>query len=530
MRNKSDEYKGNDAESNTNTTETESPEYPDWLDKEGKETLKELSEEEQENFFDLEESQQKFFIKGNRRLEKKNGSKSPEETDTDSPSDPWGEIREMYRDGDSKQANYQAFLHLSKKHDLKRGQDGKLYRYDPSEGIYTDDAKDVIKAELTGHDGLQEQFTRHREREIFGQVNNSTATESFDIPEGKVCLENGILDLENVNLQKYTPTEPFTSKLPVEYDPEADCPEFLKMMKQNVPKETARKKLQEFAGYCLHHWGNPYQKALLLLGEERSGKSTFLDSIQAVIGAENVSNQSLQRLSKKFGPASLYGNIANFRNDLDNRMVKNRGVFKEIAGGERITVEKKNQDPFSFRVTQKLLFSCNQIPTVEGAHKAFYRRWILVEFPNTIPKDEVDPELKSRIIENELSGILNWMLEGYLRLQNQEYFTGERSITEMKSIWKENGDSLDRFTEKFVVQDSNGIITTDGFMEEYRDFADEIDMGVHDKSTVTNRLKKIFDVEITQRRIHGERPRCYVGISLETNNNEDDEVEEIELN
>lgn len=258
--------------------------------------------------------------------------------------------------------------------------------------------------------------------------------------------------------------------------------------------------------------------ALFILGPTASGKSTFLNVLQSVMGEENVSNQSLQGLvNDRFGKATIYGKLANIDNDLSRNAVKEVGAFKKLTAGDPILIEEKYQQPFSFRVSQKQIYSANQVPEVANADDAFFRRWIHVRFPNTVPESDRDPSLERRLTtEEELSGVLNWMLEGYARLMEQDGFTGERSIKEKRSLWNSHGDSLDRFIESEVVEDLSAQSAKDAVYAEYRQFCDSEGITEKPKQTLSKRLKQALNVEMSKPTVEGEQVAHYRGIRLKS--------------
>ncbi len=85
--------------------------------------------------------------------------------------------------------------------------------------------------------------------------------------------------------------------------------------------------------------------------------------------------------------------------------MQDTGFLKAIIGGDRMTVERKHQDPFSFTPFARLVFSCNEIPRSYDRTYAFYRRWIIIPFNKIFSGSEMDKSLKSKLIK-EIDGIL----------------------------------------------------------------------------------------------------------------------------
>jgi len=107
------------------------------------------------------------------------------------------------------------------------------------------------------------------------------------------------------------------AKIPTEFDPDAECELWEEFVEESVPDEEQRKKLQEYAGYCLWHHQQQFGKALFFVGPTDSGKGTALKAIKQVLGRENIASQSLRDLIQtRWGLAQLHGNIANIRNEV----------------------------------------------------------------------------------------------------------------------------------------------------------------------------------------------------------------------
>ena len=174
----------------------------------------------------------------------------------------------------------------------------------------------------------------------------------------------------------------FLKKIPIKYNPNADCPKIKEFINQ-IMREEDVVVLQELAGYCL--WKDyPIQKAFALVGEGSNGKSTFLRLLTKLLGKENVSSISLQDLvNNRFAVANLYGKLANIFADLPPEILKDTAKFKMLTGGDIITAEKKFKNPFKFYNYAKLIFSCNRLPVTYDDTTAFFRRWVIINFPNT---------------------------------------------------------------------------------------------------------------------------------------------------
>lgn len=450
----------------------------------------------------------------------------------------WAKIQQEYADPDvtQKGAREKVVRQIHDEYDtLVHRQSETLYRYDEDDGIYRDDAERVLRERLNRC--LEKHFTRNEQNEIFHRLNSteSIPADEFRGPDEMLCVDNGVLDTgtpEEPTLENHSPDLHFQRRIPVQYDPDADCPRF-KQFLDEVVYDDDRAKLQEFVGYCLHYWGMPFNRALMLTGPTHSGKSTFLNVVAALLGENNVARQSLQDLANRFGPAELYGKYANIRADLDTDTVENIGLFKELAAGDRIRAERKYEHPFRFQVTQKQLYAANEVPDLAHEDDAFHERWIHVQFPETVPDDDRDEHLDNRLTtDDELAGVLNWALEGYARLMQRGRFTGERSIDGKKDIWRSQGDSIDQFVNAVLEVDPDAETPKSDVYDAYREFCDDIDRQPEAKQSLTKRLQQKHNVHQTRPTIDGRRVRSYAGVAIAGESSEpnfDLEVEEIAL-
>ncbi|MCB2188830.1 MAG: DNA primase [Deltaproteobacteria bacterium] len=249
------------------------------------------------------------------------------------------------------------------------------------------------------------------------------------LPEGevmnhtpaKMCLLNGMLDLDTWEVTPHHPKWRATYQFPVSFDPHhpEDCLRVKRFLRQTVQVPEVIDEMQEFAGYCL--WPDcRFEKALILVGSGSDGKSTYLDLLQALVGEDNCSNVDLANLQNEFHRVSLHGKALNVYPEVGAGLVET-SVFKAIVSGDRIDAAHKHQDGFMFRPFCKLAFSTNRLPRVQDKSHGFLRKLMIVRFRRRFTGAERDPELRGKLIA-ELPGFLAWALVGLHRLRKRGYF------------------------------------------------------------------------------------------------------------
>jgi putative DNA primase/helicase len=348
----------------------------------------------------------------------------------------------------------------------------QVYHY--KDGIYNRNGETAIKQTI--HEMQDGKESTNMCNEIIGKVQRGTYTDRelfIEHDQHKIVLKNGILDLDSLELTDHTPEWLSLTKFPVKYNREAKCPGILKFISEIVRPEDIPL-LQEWAGYNLWVFGYPSQKAILLVGDGGNGKSTFIGILESMIGRQNRSAVSLHELEEnRFAKADLFGKASNLYPDLPNRDLKSTGMFKMLTGGDPIRAEDKNIKAFTFHNFAKLTFSCNEVPRVPEDSTAFFRRWIIVEFPHSFEgTNKEDRDLKEKLTtdEIEMSGFLNWALEGLKRLRSNGWkFSNSKTVDTVKEDYIVRSDPYKAFVMHCIIEDSNSQTKKDDLYTAYRE-------------------------------------------------------------
>jgi putative DNA primase/helicase len=281
----------------------------------------------------------------------------------------------------------------------------------------------------------------------------------YDVEQlkGKINFKNGIYDISTKTLIEHSTDFKTALQVNAIYNPEATCPQFQKFLNQVVDKQD-QLILQELIGYLLTTETRA-EKAFILYGPGRTGKSTFLKIVEYILGDEYVSNVPLQYLSQKFYIGRLYGKLLNTFADLPSKPLEDTGIFKAIVSGDRVLAEDKFKDPFFFRCTARLLFSCNELPpNYVDRSDGFFRRLIIIPFVNQIPSDQVDPHLFDKLTK-EVDGIVQWALIGLHRLmENNFQFSHSNSSERLLQQYRKESNNVIWFVEEYCVLDLNATI------------------------------------------------------------------------
>jgi putative DNA primase/helicase len=358
--------------------------------------------------------------------------------------------------------------------------------------------------------------------------------DEFGLEPGTIAVENGLVDLEAAAdgaaedaLRELEPENYALTRLPVEFDPDATAEEWEDYVAEWAENGRADA-LQEYVGYCLHVGAVPIHRALLLVGSGANGKGTFLSVVRALLGRDNTTSIELQTLAnEKDAVADFYGSLANIDDDLSARKLgAGLGMFKKLVAGDRVRARRLYEDGFEFDAVGKHLYAANEVPQVDvpDEDEAFWRRWLLVEFPNHYPPSQRDPDLRDRLTTPPvLSGVLNWAIDGWARLLEQGHFTNEDHLAHQKrERWQAWGESVDKFISDCVENDPDAPrVSTQDAHRRYAAWCRENGHDPVGQRKLTNKLKS-EDVGYKRLRIGGKSKRGYAALGLS------DDVPELE--
>jgi P4 family phage/plasmid primase-like protien len=322
----------------------------------------------------------------------------------------------------------------------------QLYVY--LEGVYKPIGEVFIRQMTRGL--LEKQARINHVKEVTEHIRDCTFTEieKLNTHTDLINLPEGMLNWRTMELLPHSESYLSSIRIPVEFDPQAECPLIDKFFGEVLPPDCIPLVL-EIIGYCLIiDKRSRYSLVFLFHGGGSNGKSVLNNLILHLIGQENSCHIPLQQLDEnRFKRADLVGKLLCSFSDLSSKPIESSSYLKTITGGDKIDIERKNKDPQYVNIYTKLLYSCNEIPKSGGDQSyGLYRRLCIISFPNRFTGKDADKSLIDKLTQpKELSGLLNKALVALRRLYEQDGFTEAESSKKMLEHYKKRNDPTSAF-------------------------------------------------------------------------------------
>jgi P4 family phage/plasmid primase-like protien len=325
-----------------------------------------------------------------------------------------------------------------------------------------------------------------------------------------VAFTNGFVAVsyQGIRLLPHHPDHRAVFGFPFPYNPSAPAPWSQKFLCDlflgDADATEKRELLQEFAGACVIGVATVLAKALVLLGEGRNGKSTFIRIIEALFPPAARSAIAPQLFDQEYYRAELEGKRLNSVSELPRADILRAESFKAIIAGDTITGRVIRNQPRTIKPIAGHVFAANALPNTDDLSRAFWSRFLVVGFNRVFEKHEQWQGLADYVIAQELPGVAAWALEGARRLlqRNPMRYTEPPSHVQALAEWRRNADQVAQFVEEMC--DPTDVLAerTSGKMlfQEYKKWAEENGHRPVNHINFGMRLKKL----VTWKKPHSE--------------------------
>jgi len=301
-------------------------------------------------------------------------------------------------------------------------------------------------------------------------------TKQFDKHKYWFSVQNGVIDLQTGAIAKHRPKQYITKLSGATFDPSAICPRWTLFLSEIFEgNQELIDFIQRSIGYTLTG-DTGAQCFFFLYGMGANGKSTFTRIIQDLLGDYSMKTraETLMRERNSSIPeevAQLAGVRFMLAAELGEGQRLNEGLVKDLTGGDMLRARRLYHNSFEFVPFCKAWIYGNHKPTISGTDEGIWRRVKMIPFKVTFSEDDRDPNLIEKL-QGELSGILNWALEGCAEYMKNGLQTPAIVEAETEEYRKDQ-DILGGFLSDCCVEDPAISVTSKDLYDVYKDWADE---------------------------------------------------------
>jgi putative DNA primase/helicase len=303
---------------------------------------------------------------------------------------------------------------------------------------------------------------------------------------------NATIDLHTGGTRLHSKHDLITIVAPVDYDASAQCPLWVAFMDQiQSNNKPMIKYLQKLSGYCMT--GDTKTDIIPFChGIGGNGKTTYWEVIRRIMGTYAyevdpdvflVNTQKFKDSGQREELANLYGKRLVTATEIQVGRQLTINLLKAISGGESIHGDRKYERGITYKPTFKVILSGNNEPVIRDTTNGAWRRLKKIPFTVTIP-NPIDGYEDT--FNNELSGILNWLVAGCL-LWQKEGLKDPDEVIQATAEYRKDQDLISQFLDESCTRVSEAVITKKDFKAAYL------------KWCIDSSIKPMDDKELKQR-------------------------------
>lgn len=330
---------------------------------------------------------------------------------------------------------------------------GAVHIYEPETGLYVPGENAVFKRVAK----LAPKCNSRQRKEVYAYIGIAPDVKKRELsPPRLIPFRSQVYDLETGEFIDYSPGMAFVSKFPYDYKPDAPRCEVIEDVISAIACGDGGviNLILETFGYCFYR-ENPYRGAVLLYGQSgQNGKSTLLNMLRQMIGAENTSALSPHDTENQFRVMAVYGKAANIGDDVPAVYIRDSSYMKKLITGEVILAENKGKDPISFKPFAKWFFACNSLPSWADKSGALFSRFLPIPLNADFSQQsgQQNTGLKDRIwTDAEMEYLVTLSMDGLKRLRARRGFAEPEAVTELRAEYERENNTVAAFLEEYPV-------------------------------------------------------------------------------
>ncbi|MFM5968484.1 MAG: phage/plasmid primase, P4 family [Micrococcales bacterium] len=298
-------------------------------------------------------------------------------------------------------------------------------------------------------------------------------TIELDAEANDLCTPDGIVNLRTGELRPARKGVDYNTRQTIVAPRAMATPLWDTFLKDIIEDADRIMYLQELFGAAL--FGDSRFHVLpVFVGTGANGKSTILDVVSGILGdySATMPENFLLDTTGNAHPtdiARLRGVRLAVASETRPDGKFNESRVKMLTGGDTLSARFMGQNFFDFKPTHTLFMAVNHLPEVKSGGEGFWRRLRKIDFRKTIPAEKRKENFAQLLIQEEGAGILQWMIEGAVRVTHQG-FNEPVSVKMATQNYRHEEDHIAKFLDERTILASTASVTKTSLFNAYRDW------------------------------------------------------------
>lgn len=335
----------------------------------------------------------------------------------------------------------------------------------------------------------------------------------LDAEANDLCTPDGIVNLRTGELRPARKGIDYNTRQAIVSPRAMATPLWDTFLKDVIEDADRIMYLQELFGASL--FGDSRFHVLpVFVGTGANGKSTILDVVSGILGdySATMPENFLLDTTGNAHPtdiARLRGVRLAVASETRPDGKFNESRVKMLTGGDTLSARFMGQNFFDFKPTHTLFMAVNHLPEVKSGGEGFWRRLRKIDFRKTIPVEKRKENFAQLLIEEEGPGILQWMIDGAVRVTHQG-FNEPESVKIATQNYRHEEDHIAKFLDERTILADTASVTKVALFNAYRDWC--IDNG--EKPITQNSLTREIKTRMAVTESESAGFKMLVGIDL----------------
>lgn len=273
-----------------------------------------------------------------------------------------------------------------------------------------------------------------------------------EAPVQWVQFRDKIYDIEQKEEFMVTPEYFFTNPIPWAIGETEDTPVMDSLFSEWVGEDYVSTLKDSIAYSCFREY--PIHVIICLFGSGRNGKSRFQKLLTNFVGMDNVCGTELDLLvESRFESSKGYKKLVMIMGETNFGVMKKTTQLKKMCGQDMINYEFKNRGGFNDYNYAKIFINSNSLPVSMDTSEGFYRRWLILNFPNAFPEGR---DILEIVPEEEYNNLARYVVNHLPKLLEIGRFEKQGTIKERQEKYEMASNPIQIFLSAVTDEDVDG--------------------------------------------------------------------------